>query len=65
VLELRGDFYEATGVDAESVAKVLGLVVVSRDMIPLTAIPRHAFNASVDTLRAASISVRVLEPAHG
>ena len=59
-----GDFYETFDSDAETVARVLGITLTSREMgkgnrIPLAGIPYHAAEGYVARLLAAATRSRL------
>ncbi len=55
-----GDFYNATGNDAEIVSRELGVVLQDRDTFPTCGIPAHRFESAIRELTDAGYSIHIL-----
>lgn len=65
VLHRVGDFYETFDGDAETVARVVGLTLTSRDGVPLVGVAYWALTQTCAALVKAGHRVGVSEPKHG
>lgn len=68
VLIRMGDFYEAFGDDARTLARTLGLAVTTRDKhsadaLPMVGFPYHQLEAYLGKLVACGFRVAIVEPA--
>jgi DNA mismatch repair protein MutS len=60
-----GDFYEAFGDDAATLAHTIGLVLTERRGVRMAGLPYHQLHRYVRQLREAGQLVAVLEPIDG
>lgn len=65
VLMRMGDFYEAFGDSAGTLAGALGIVVTSRNKAPMAGFPVHAAEDYLSVLAKAGIRVAICEPRNG
>ena len=56
-----GDFYEAYNEDAETAAKVLGIIVTRRDHVPMSGFPHQALDTYLPRLVRAGKRVAICD----